>query len=853
MRRHIGLCLLSCILVFANCGKQENRKIKLASGNRTTNIQSAASVLDVTPEEQHSIVILPFENQTADSSLDWLERGLADMLSSELSQSSSIRVVEMSRLVSSREAQSQKTAPMNLEMAFKTARKALINTIISGKFYRDDSGIEIYAALHDVESSRILRKEQVQGENLERIFRMVDELAEKLRSAFRDGIDEEEIASLIHVTESVEALRCYSKALVNFDKFSYTEAAACLNEAIEIDTSFAKAYMLLAKLKFRMGETQDAHAAIMKAQLHTERLSEPDRIWLRLYKAEMDGDISSLLATLKELLQYEPDDPETRMQLAQLLFGLKDYDRARQEYEFILDLDPEEKLAYNHLAYIHAFRGDFRTALKYLDKYEKIAPDEPNPHDSRGEILMMAGRMKEAAKAFKKALGRRPDFDNSIRKLCDVYSELDDLHQALLYFDKQLSETANPVQKAYAYAKRAATYWRFGKIHEAKKNLELAQKTSPNLVATALLGGEMYRSIGETQAARDLYESYYQRYLKVSAEGHLLPMETYGAVRFCMEADLPPEKLIPILTNLKSNETGELQKLQFDMLLGILYLRMGDYEKASQHCEQQRDDFFSLLTQFPSQGRSMSWKYSIEAIELEPRNKQADLSFVTNLLEAAQKAGRKDIEVQAQLFLAQYHTKYERQEEKASVLRKVGMPLEKIWQVVGPFENRSGFDRRFPPEEVSDLKATYDVGDRVLKWQPAHDQVSDGYVDLAAILKPSSWAVGYGVLYVHSPEKRPVQLRLATDEACKLWLNDKVVWQIFRQKDAALDSDIITVMLHPGDNKLLLKVTNSVGDWGFYLRVTDENGDGFEDIEFRSVEEAREPIANRAYPDVGEF
>jgi hypothetical protein len=43
--------------------------------------------------------------------------------------------------------------------------------------------------------------------------------------------------------------------------------------------------------------------------------------------------------------------------------------------------------------------------------------------------------------------------------------------------------------------------------------------------------------------------------------------------------------------------------------------------------------------------------------------------------------------------------------------------------------------------------------------------------------------------------------------------------------------------LNKGRNKVLIKVLNTVGDWGFFFRVTDENGIGIEDVRFVSGDE----------------
>jgi hypothetical protein len=103
--------------------------------------------------------------------------------------------------------------------------------------------------------------------------------------------------------------------------------------------------------------------------------------------------------------------------------------------------------------------------------------------------------------------------------------------------------------------------------------------------------------------------------------------------------------------------------------------------------------------------------------------------------------------------------------------------------------------------------------------------------------------VSYGLVYVHSPEVRQAQIRVGSNDACKLWLNDRLVLKHYRLDDAFLDRDMVTVVLRPGYNKLLIKVTNTFDETGYYLRVTDEQGNGFEDITFHAPEEVDQPIA----------
>ena len=71
----------------------------------------------------------------------------------------------------------------------------------------------------------------------------------------------------------------------------------------------------------------------------------------------------------------------------------------------------------------------------------------------------------------------------------------------------------------------------------------------------------------------------------------------------------------------------------------------------------------------------------------------------------------------------------------------MGSPVEDDWMIIGPFKNRSGFLRTFPPEESIDLTEAFKGADREIYWQVASDGVYDGYVDLRELLRPSTWAV----------------------------------------------------------------------------------------------------------------
>jgi tetratricopeptide (TPR) repeat protein len=78
-------------------------------------------------------------------------------------------------------------------------------------------------------------------------------------------------------------------------------------------------------------------------------------------------------------------------------------------------------MAYNGLAYAYDEMGDFDKSIWAINKYISLAPDEPNPYDSRADLYAYNGKPDQAIESYKKALEIKPDFYMSRFKLGDMY------------------------------------------------------------------------------------------------------------------------------------------------------------------------------------------------------------------------------------------------------------------------------------------------------------------------------------------------------------------------------------------------------------------------------------------------
>jgi tetratricopeptide (TPR) repeat protein len=145
--------------------------------------------------------------------------------------------------------------------------------------------------------------------------------------------------------------------------------------------------------------------------------------------------------------------------------------------------------------------------------------------------------------------------------------------------------------------------------------------------------------------------------------------------------------------------------------------------------------------------------------------------------------------------------------------------LQEVY-VLGGFDNegKGGCDTDFGPEAKLDLSASYQAKGHPARWRPLPFRSLDGGVDLGATLRPAKGAVGYALVLLEESQARRATLALGTSGAFRLWLNGEKVASSDAYHPARADQERFSVQLRAGVNRVLVKVCQDEGAFGFYLR-----------------------------------
>jgi hypothetical protein len=150
----------------------------------------------------------------------------------------------------------------------------------------------------------------------------------------------------------------------------------------------------------------------------------------------------------------------------------------------------------------------------------------------------------------------------------------------------------------------------------------------------------------------------------------------------------------------------------------------------------------------------------------------------------------------------------------------------KEWTLIGPFDapDMTYLQTAYPPEKEIELKKKYKGKNNLkLEWKRIQAEES-GFINLQKLLEPNEQTIAYGLTYVFSPEDRKAQMLIGSDDGVRIWLNDNLIHTNPAYRGAYPDQDTIPVILKKGWNKLLVKVLQGGGGWGFYVRFIDPEG-----------------------------
>jgi eukaryotic-like serine/threonine-protein kinase len=400
--------------------------------------------------QNKSVAVLYFNNLSQDQSLNWLDTGLTDMLTTNLAQVKGMNVISTERVLGAVQRATKDGKSLDPGQAQSVARDAGADAYITGALLKiGPTQLRLDVRAQDTATGQILFSDKLEGQDIQSIFGMVDRLTSNLASNFLPATDQPQKGPEIEQasTSNVEAYRHYQLGVDYGRRYFNNDAVHEYEEAIRLDPQFALAYLRLANQLDLLGDLNGAREARAKAQQLQAHLPRYEQLALQEAKVAFSGDPEAEMAVRQQIVS---EFPRATMDRGLYAHQLGFYGKRQQALEVLqqgLALDPKNEDLLNFQTYEYGKGGDINRALAADDLYISVRPGDPNPYDTRGDALFINGRDDDAIAAYKKAVELRSDFNEDI-KLAIVYTDQRKPDMANTAF-QQYSQHASPLLQLY--------------------------------------------------------------------------------------------------------------------------------------------------------------------------------------------------------------------------------------------------------------------------------------------------------------------------------------------------------------------------------------------------------------------
>ena len=408
-------------------------------------------------------------------------------------------------------------------------------------------------------------------------------------------------ATMPVTTSSSKARELYEKGMLDYENLYLERCNEDWRAAVKEDPNLAVAWAWIA---FNSGNPQEVSEARAKAKALAPKLPPGEQLMVAWVSKIQEGDFLGGITAMNDMLEMYPRDKHLLYLAGNWLMGENGNDQAKRFMEKALAIDKNFPAALNDLAYIDARNRQFDKAFAAMERYTQLLPKEPNPQDSYGELLRMAGNFDGALAHYNAALKMDPDFVSSQLGLGDTYALMGNQEQARAEYDKAIRFAHNEADRLTYGIQKGMTYVREGNFAEADKNL-LEVATTAHAKEQDLQEAQALRQMGEYQAD----DNVAFKHLKLAEESlshrstisagdrdeelsRILRIRTVRAARAGNQS--LAEQSLHQLEALANGSRNRVIQSSYHGAAGTLLIGQKKYEEAIAQLEEDQDNPFTM-------------------------------------------------------------------------------------------------------------------------------------------------------------------------------------------------------------------------------------------------------------------
>jgi len=349
---------------------------------------------ELSPEKTR-IAVLPFTNMSSNPEEGYFADGVTEELITSLSGVRQLTVIARTSVMGYK-GTTKKVREIGRELE--------VGSVLEGSVRKAGNKVRITAQLIDTLTEGHLWAQNYDRQ-LDDIFAVQSEIAEKVAGELRTQLLDSEKKTLEKkLTSNIEAYTCFLQGRELYraeTETSLKQAIALFEKAIELDPSFAKAYVGVAV----------CHQLLADGGFELADIS-----------------VATVRPLLERALSLDPNLPEAHAALSVMFFNMDDLLAMEAEAKRALELNPSLPDTYWHLFELAAHKGDRGEMVRQIESAYRLDPIRPDFIYRVGLAYFWTGRGQEALEFWKKNEPLAPAF--VYRGMTEYYIANGDLQRA---------------------------------------------------------------------------------------------------------------------------------------------------------------------------------------------------------------------------------------------------------------------------------------------------------------------------------------------------------------------------------------------------------------------------------------
>jgi len=458
------------------------------------------------------IALFFFDNQSGDSTINWLQYGIPSILNYDLTQNMFIQTLPSDESIQKFKNSGFKAgtaAPLLFQR--KVAAYYNMNYFITGSINFSNTIYELTTRVYETKTAVVQSEFTVRGE---RILFLIDEISSTL-------CDEMGLICEYKGTVDLPVTEIYTPSETAAEYFirgemeiflnnNYQKAIAFTEKAILEDNDFTKALLMLAEYYFHNNQFDRVEENVRKVLDNIHNLPGRAQFDARYFYYIVTQEPEKALAVLVMQTELFPQDIKAHDRLAIRFQFQNMLPEALEQYKIIYALDPEQTIHLSHIGDLYQAQGKYDSAKIYFNKYAELNPGDYKAYINLGELYLQTGDFELAANSLDKGILLDPmNIHISLDRIqVDLRLGIfDDIEETYL---KLLEESASESDSGTIYDALSEYFTLRGQVNRSWKYIKLADQVNAKyfdtlaLMVTQIFNIDKYVQAGKIKEADKL-------------------------------------------------------------------------------------------------------------------------------------------------------------------------------------------------------------------------------------------------------------------------------------------------------------------------------------------------------------